>query len=115
LGGGSAALRSLWYTALPPAPGVPAIAWSSTGPPPTPFLRTRGLVSAQCVQDGPTGYLAVTVNRDPADARTDDIPGDVYFQGAKLPGWGLHIADVNLALDDLIRLVETQSEAYARR
>jgi hypothetical protein len=115
LGGGSAPLDSSWFTALPPAQGAPAIAWSSTGAPPTPFLRTQGLASAQCVQDGQMGYLAVTVNADPADARTDTIPGDVYYQGTRLPGWGLHIADVNLAMGDLVRLVEAQAQAYARR
>jgi hypothetical protein len=115
LGGGSAPLKSYWFTALPPRPGVPEIVWSSAGPPPTPFLRTDGLVSAQCVTDGQTGYLAVTVNADPADARTDAIPGDVWFQGRKLPDWGLHIADVNLATGDLLALVEAQSAAFARR
>lgn len=115
LAGGPSQLHSLWFTAVPSRPGIPDIAWSSAGPPPTPFLRTRDLVSAECVQDGQAGYLAVTVGSDPADARTDDIPGDVWFQGQKLPAWGLHIADVNLALGDLLRLVETQSEAFRSR
>jgi hypothetical protein len=115
LGGGSAPLDSYWFTAAPPLPGAPAIDWSSAGPPPTPFLRTEGLASAQCIHDGQIGYLAVSVNADPADARTDAIPGDVYFQGTRLPGWGLHLADVALAQGDLIRLVEAQAQAYARR
>jgi Protein of unknown function (DUF3089) len=114
LAGGEAPLDSYWFTAAPPAQGAPPIAWSSSGSPPTPYLRTEGLASARCVQDGQTGYLAVTVNADPADARTDAIPGDVYFRGTRLAGWGLHLADVNLAQGDLIRLVETQSEAFAR-
>ena len=114
LSGGEAPLDSYWFTAAPPLQGAPPIAWSSAGPPPTPFLRTEGLASARCVQDGQTGYLAVSVNADPADARTDAIPGDVYFRGTRLPGWGLHLADVNLALGDLIRLVAAQSEAFAR-
>ena len=115
LGGGSASLDSYWFTSAPLLPGGPEIVWSPSGPPPTPFLRTEGLASAQCVNDGQMGYLAVTVNADPADARTDAIPGDVYFQGTRLPAWGLHLADVALAQGDLIRLVEAQAQAYARR
>ena len=55
----------------------------------------------------------MSVNADPADARTDQIPGDVYFRGNKLLDWGMHLADVNLAMGDLIRLVEAQRGAYA--
>ncbi len=115
LGGGPAPLDSYWFTAEPPAPGAPTVDWSSLGPPPTPFLRTEGLASAQCVNEGQVGYLAVSVNANPGDARTDRIPGDVYFQGRPLPGWGLHLADVSLTQGDLMRLIEAQAQAYDRR
>ena len=68
-------------------PGAAAAGSASRSPgrrqgrPPTPFLRTEGLVTADCVHDGQAGYLAVTVNADPNDARTDRIPGDVYIGG----------------------------------
>jgi hypothetical protein len=108
-------LDSYWY-AGPSLTGTQnPIAWSSAGPPPTPFLRTEGLASGACVNDGPVGYLAVTVNADPNDARTDRIPGDVMIMGAVLPGWGLHLADVNLAMGDLLALVQAQSRAFAAR
>jgi hypothetical protein len=110
LGGGSAPLDSYWFTLSPPQGGAEPIAWSSEGNPPTPFLRTEGLVSAACAHRGRSGYLAVTVNADPADARTDRIPGDVYVAGRLNPGWGLHVADMNLAQGDLIRLVEAQAK-----
>jgi hypothetical protein len=112
---GSAPLDSYWY-AGPSAAGTPStIAWSASGPPPTPFLRTEGLVSAACVNRGPVGYLAVTVNADPRDQRTDQIPGDVVVAGAVQPGWGLHLADMNLAQGDLIALVEAQRDAFRGR
>ena len=108
-----APLDSYWFTAS--ASGGPdAIQWSSAGAPPTPFLRTQGLVSAACVNRGPLGYLAVSVNADPGDPRTDRIPGDVRLAGMPAPGWGLHLVDVNIAQGDLIRVVETQSAAWAR-
>jgi hypothetical protein len=88
-----------------PVPGGP-IQWSSEGAPPTPYLRTQGLVSARCVNDGQRGYLEVRVNADPRDKRTDRIGGEVGAAGFFLPGWGMHLNDVPAAQGDLIRLVE---------
>ena len=115
LAGGSAPLDSYWFTKEPPRPGGQVIPWSREGAPPTPFLRTEGMVSAACVHDGQAGYLAVTVNADPADARTDTIPGDIYMLGKINPGWGLHRIDVNVAQGDLIRLVEAQTSALGSK
>ena len=112
---GSAPLDSYWYA----GPSITAtqnpIDWSSQGPPPAPFLRTEGLASAACVNRGPVGYLSVRVEADPDDARTDRIPGDVIVAGRVQSGWGLHLADMNLAMGDLIRAVELQRDAFARR
>jgi hypothetical protein len=115
LGGGSADLDSYWFTLLPPEPGASPVAWSSQGTPPTPFLRTEGLVRGECRHAGKAGWLAVTVNADPADARTDDIPGDVYVMGKLNPAWGMHLADMHVAQGDLVRLVEAQAAAYAKK
>jgi hypothetical protein len=114
LRGGRATLDSYWFAMSPPAPGATPVAWSSQGPPPTPFLRTEGLVTAECRHNGQSGYLAVTENADPKDARTDRIPGDVYIAGKLNPGWGLHLVDMNLAQGDLIRLVEAQAAGRRR-
>jgi hypothetical protein len=110
LGGGRAKLDSYWFTLAPTQAGAEPIAWSSQGMPPTPFLRTEGLVSGQCAHKGRSGYLAIDVDADPKDARTDRIPGDVYVAGRLNPGWGLHVADMNFAQGDLIRLVEAQAK-----
>ncbi len=114
LGGGSAPLDSYWYAGPSVTNTRIPIDWSSQGAPPASFLRTEGLVSAACVQRGPVGYLSVTVNADPADARTDRIPGDVILAGQVQPGWGLHLADINLAQGNLLRLVEAQRDAFLR-
>jgi hypothetical protein len=92
-----------------------ATAWSSEGPPPTPFLRTEGLASGACVHRGNVGYLAISVNADPKDNRTDTIPGDVVALGQRLPGWGMHLADMNLPMGDVIRLIEAQRDSWLRR
>ena len=87
-----------------PVPGGP-ISWSTEGAPPTPFVRTEGLVSARCVNDGPRGYLSIRTNADPKDKRTDRIGGEVGVLGMFLPGWGMHLIDVNAPQGDLVRQV----------
>jgi hypothetical protein len=107
-----APLDSYWWA---PSELARDIRWSSGGAPPTPFLRTEGLVTAQCVNDGPAGYLSIRVAADPADARTDRIPGDVVLFGRPAPSWGLHPADVQIGLGSLLHLVQTQTEAFLAR
>ena len=104
-------LDSYWNarSSLPVAGGP--ITWSSEGAPPTPFLRTEGLVSAQCVNDGPRGYLSIRTNADPNDKRTDRIGGEVGVLGMFLPGWGMHLIDINAPQGDLVRQVADLNRA----
>lgn len=95
-------------------PGGP-IRWSSEGPPPSPWLRTEGLVSARCVNQGRRGYLSVRTNADPTDKRTDRIGGEVAVLGMFLPGWGMHLADIAIAQGDLIRQIDDLARAFDRR
>ncbi|MCL6729130.1 DUF3089 domain-containing protein [Sphingomonas hankyongi] len=87
-----------------PVPGGP-VQWSTDGAPPTPYVRTEGLVSARCVNEGQRGYLSVRTNADPKDKRTDRIGGEVAVLGMFLPGWGMHLADMAIAEGDLMRQV----------
>ena len=98
-------LDSYWFarTTLP-VPGGP-IQWSTEGPPPTPYLRTEGLVSAKCINDGQRGFLWIRTNHNAGDRRTDRIGGEVAVMSMFLPGWGMHLADVAEAQGDLIRQV----------
>lgn len=111
---GPAPLRSLWFA--PQFAGErPPITWSSSGTARTPWLATDGLVSGECINRGPLGYLAISVNADPADPRTDRVPGDTVMDGQLNPGWGLHSADMAFGQRDLVQLVADQSRAFARR
>ncbi len=102
-------LDSYWYTRSSlPVPGGP-IRWSSEGPPPTPYVRTEGLASGRCVNDGPRGFLEIRTNVTPGAKWTDRIGGEVGIGGLFIPGWGMHLADVPVAHGDLIRLVEAVS------
>jgi hypothetical protein len=78
----------------------------------TPFVSTPGLISARCVSEGEFTYLSVKVNADPTDPRADDISGDIAVAGVVLKDWGLHLIDVNLAMGDLVALVDRQAAAY---
>ena len=99
-------LDSYWFarSTLPVAGGP--IRWSTEGTPPTPYVRTEGLASARCVNNGPRGYLSIRTNADPSDKRTDRIGGEVALLGMFLPGWGMHLADIAVAQGDLVRQVE---------
>jgi hypothetical protein len=98
-------LDSYWFTRSSYAVAGGPIRWSTQGAPPTPYVRTEGLVSAKCVNDGPRGYLWVRTNHAPGDQRTDRIGGEVSVLGMFLPGWGMHLADMAIAQGDLVREV----------
>ena len=99
-------LDSYWFTRSSyPVAGGP-IRWSSEGPPPTPYVRTQGLVAARCINDGRRGYLSVRTLQTPGGKRTNRIGGEVGVLGMFVPGWGMHLADMSIAQGDLIRQIE---------
>ena len=98
-------LDSYWFSrSTLPVPGGP-IRWSSEGQPSTPYVRTEGLVSARCVNQGPRGYLSIRTNHAPGEKWTDHVGGEVAVLGLFLPGWGMHLADMAEAQGDLVRQV----------
>lgn len=112
LAGGKAVMDSI-FTARGAGMGSAAQApWSSGPAVTTPFVKVPGLVSAECVQQGGFSYLAVTVNADPNDARTDTIAGDVVVNGAILTDWGLHLIDMPVAMGNLVELADAQAKAW---
>ncbi len=78
----------------------------------TPFVSVPGLLTAECVANENGSYLAVSLHGDPAGPRASDITGDVMVNGQVLADWGLHLIDVNLAMGNLIDIVDQQSRAY---
>jgi hypothetical protein len=72
----------------------------------TPFVGFPGLLTTECVRSGPFHYLEVTVNGDPADARADDIRGDLS------PEWGLHAVDWEIAALSILDVVDSQVAAW---
>jgi hypothetical protein len=72
----------------------------------TPWVTYPDFVEGTCVSEGDFTYLSLDVAGDPADARTDDIGGDLNAQ------WGMHLIDANVAMGDIVDLVATQAQAY---
>lgn len=119
LAGGAAPLAAQLPFRLPPVFQLLLIPRGSGGPYAdraanraldTPFFAVPGQLTGECVVDDATGasYLQVRIAVDPDDPRADDYPGE-FFGGT---GWGLHLADVSLAQDDLVALAAAQAQAW---
>jgi len=72
----------------------------------TTWVKLPGLLKGQCVHLGGFSYLRVQVKGNPADPRTDDIPGDIT------PVWGLHLVDLTITAGDVEREVAAEAKTY---
>jgi hypothetical protein len=97
------------------AMGGGAASWVKDKPVDTPFVSVPGLLSARCTSNDHATYLEITVNGNPSDPRTDDIPGDLGLPGKPVPMWGLHLVDPNLVMGDLLALADQQTRVYLKR
>lgn len=77
-----------------------------------PFVEVPGLLSAECRSAANHVFLAITIHPTPSGKRTNVIVGDVIIDGRKLPDWGLHRIDMNLAMGNLIDVVRAQAKTY---
>ena len=108
LAGGDGTLRPV-YPREPFAPGTTlAAATEAVGMPrPTAsatWLAFPGSFSGRCVSEGGASVLQVT----PA-------PGGPELAPVPAASWGLHLADANIALGNLVALVGRQATAFVRR
>ena len=106
LGGGSGALQSLFRLTPITGPLGPLTTDVFSGHPPsgaTPWVGWDGSYNAQCVNSSGAEVLTVTpVGSAPQLTPEPD------------PTWGLHLVDVNIALGNLVGLVQAQAAAYHR-
>jgi len=113
LGGGKAVTDAILGTKGAGLASAPMGPWTSDNSPvTTPFVSVPGLISAECVSNGGFSYLAVTVNANPQDPRTDTIVGDVVVNGATLKDWGLHLIDMPVEMGNLVSLSEYQAASW---
>jgi hypothetical protein len=117
LGQGAAPLRAYLSTTgrmIAMGGGAPK-PWATDKTVDTPFVSVPGLLTAECKTNEFATYLEIKVNGDPADPRVDDISGDLGAAAKPLANWGLHLIDVNLAMGNLLDLVDAQSKSYRSR
>ena len=109
LGGGSAALDSI----VPSAPFAPGtligVAAGLVGVPlpsapvTTPWYEARGAYTGECSSADDAHVLQVT-----------PVGGAPHLNAVPDATWGLHLVDANIALGNLVSVVQSQIEAYAR-
>jgi hypothetical protein len=69
-----------------------------------------GFLDAECAEHNGFVYLSIILNGDPADPRIDDLTGiDIT------PEWGLHLADANLAMGDLVAIARSQARVHRKQ
>jgi hypothetical protein len=88
--------------------------WAAEKSVQTPFVSLPGMLTAECARNNVATYLAITVHGDPADARVDDIPGDVVIAGQVQHNWGLHLIDMNLFMGNFQDIVRSETRAYLK-
>jgi hypothetical protein len=94
----------LAYASTTPFPG-PLGAVVQVPSAPTPWVGTPGQYSGRCASGEDATWLQVTPAGPPGDPREPLLE-------TLGPLWGTHLADVNLALGNLVALVGAQSLAY---
>ena len=93
----------------------PAI-WSAKGKPvPTRFVRTPGLLSAECTVRNGFSYLSVHVEPGAATDLTDAVIGTATIGDTDYPDWGFHVVDMAIVEGNLARLIGSQSAAWYRQ
>jgi hypothetical protein len=94
----------------PLEPALPSLVLTFLGDPfpavRTPWVAFRGRYTGRCESAGDATWLQV---------RTTRPGGEALLTRIQDPALGLHILDVNVALEDLVRLVRTEAATYTAR
>ena len=78
----------------------------------TATVRLSGAVVGECVTRGQYTYLEVTEQPAPAGGRVVTLSGNVGTPPN--PTWGMHNGDMSIPIGDLVRLGQSQYQAWAR-
>ena len=80
----------------------------------TPWVSVPGLLTAECKTNANATYLEVTLHPNPSGRRTSEILGDLTANGQIQANWGLHLIDMNLAMGNVLDIVDRQSKAFLK-
>lgn len=72
----------------------------------TPWVGYPGLFSGECKSNATHSWLQITTHRTGPDDQRPELAEPLG------PTWGLHLVDVNIAMDDLVTLAGEQADAY---
>jgi hypothetical protein len=96
----------LSYFMTKPEPGPLSAVTTPQFSAPTPWVFVPGLYSATCMNQGGASWLQV--NHVAGDPRPI-VPPSLG------PTWGLHLADMQLPMGNLVKLVKLEEKAYLRK
>ena len=77
----------------------------------TPFVLYRDLLRGECKYKDGASYLEISVDKLPGDTREAPPYRNTLLESV---GFGMHLVDYNVALDDLIQVVELQAATALR-
>ena len=75
----------------------------------TPFVKMPEWITARCTTENGFDYLEVGIDIGPDDPRSQTIGGEIFA------GWGLHLVDMNLAMEELVELSQRQHQAWVNQ
>jgi len=97
--------KLLSYFTTKPEPGPLSAVTTPQFSAPTPWVFVPNLYTAQCMNQGGASWLQI--NHAAGDPRPI-VPPSLG------PTWGLHLADMQLAMGNLVNLVKREAKAYLR-
>jgi hypothetical protein len=103
LSGDHGKLRAYFMTKAEPGPLSPVTTPQFQAP--TPWVFVPGLYTSKCMKQGNASWLQI--NHTAGDPRPV-VPPSLG------PTWGLHLADMQLAMGNLVNLVKLEAKAYLR-
>ena len=98
--------KLLSYFTTFPEPGPLSAVTTPQFKAPTPWVFVPNLYTARCMNQGGASWLQI--NHAPGDPRPI-VPPSLG------PTWGLHLADMQLAMGNLVGLVKVEAKAYLRK
>jgi hypothetical protein len=101
LAGGSGPLTPYFSTSIPGAAAL------DDGVTATPWVTYPGLLTSSCQTSGGATWLNVANDRQAGDTRP--LPTETLG-----PSWGLHLDDMNIALGNLVAIVQSEATAYLK-